>query len=80
MTTLSKNATLSTLGLPPGDHVLRFHVELDVISFEMEASPRIKSEAKRRPTGFLQKWGGRAVKQVDGTDAWLSHINDKHLK
>ena len=34
----------------------------------------------RKPTGFVQKWGGSAKKVVDEKDAWLTHINEKHLR
>lgn len=36
--------------------------------------------APRKPTGFVEKWGGSTKKAVDETDAWLTHINDKHLR
>jgi hypothetical protein len=38
MPTIAKTATLDALGLSAGDHVVRFHVEADVISFEIAAS------------------------------------------
>jgi len=84
MPTLTKSATLDTLGLSVGDHLVRFHVEEQVISFEIAASvpPAVSPGAagKRQPTGFVQKWGGTARKIDDSEDAWLAHINDKHLQ
>ena len=84
MPTLAKSATLGTLGLPAGDHLVHFHVEADTISFEVAtsqpASEDSAGQAKRRPTGFLKKWGGTARKIEDETDGWLTHINEKHLR
>lgn len=34
----------------------------------------------RKPTGFVQKWGSSAKKIVDENDAWLTRINQKHLR
>jgi hypothetical protein len=87
MTTLSKHAALSTLGLPEGDHLLRLHVEQDVISFEVqmplsdaaEVTPAAKVP-ERQSSGFLKKWGGSLRKIEKSGDAWLAHINEKHLK
>lgn len=86
MNTLTKSASLGTLGLPSGDHWVRFHVEGDSISFEVAASvPQAADRSPttvppRKPTGFVQKWGGSSKKIDDESDAWLSHINDKHLR
>jgi len=86
MNTLTKSAPLGTLGLPSGDHWVRFHVEGDSISFEVAASvPQagavpVETAGPRKPTGFVQKWGGSVKKIVDESDAWLTHINDKHLR
>ena len=38
MPTLAKSATLGTLGLPAGDHLVHFQVEADTISFEVTTS------------------------------------------
>ncbi len=82
MNTLAKSAPLGTLGLPSGDHWVKFHVEENSISFEIKSSqPSTSPESKpRKPTGFVQKWGGSAKKQTAATDDWLTHINDKHLR
>jgi hypothetical protein len=84
MPTIAKTATLDALGLPAGDHVVRFHVEADVISFEIAASqsPTEASQPgrQRKPTGFLRKWGSTARKVEDPADAWLTHINEKHVR
>jgi hypothetical protein len=81
MNTLSKTATLGTLGLPSGDHWVKFHVEGDSISFEVAASVPAKSGSAslRKPTGLIEKWSGSARKIEDSSDAWLSHLNEKHL-
>ena len=85
MSTLSASAPIGTLGLPTGDHWVKFHVEGDLISFEVTASHPQESvvkemQAPRKPTGFVEKWGGTVKKIEDGKDAWLAHINDKHLR
>lgn len=86
MHTLMKSAPLDTLGLASGDHWVRFHVEGDSISFEVAASvPEPKADAihatgQRKPTGFVQAWGGSAKKVEDAADPWLTHINEKHLR
>jgi len=86
MTTLAKTASLSTLGLPSGDHWVRFHVEGDTISYEIANTPLSSAEPptaavpQRKFAGFVEKWGGTARKIDDLSDAWISHINEKHLK
>jgi hypothetical protein len=86
MNTLTKSASLGTLGLPSGDHWVRFHVEGDSISFEVEASVpqaaavQVETARLTKPTGFVQKWGGSLKKIKDEDDAWLTHINEKHLR
>ena len=82
MHTLTKSEPISTMGLTSGDHVVRFHVNGDAISYEVTASVPRKEDAAgiRKPTGFVQRWGGSAKKIEDKSDAWLTHINDKHLR
>ena len=84
MPTIAKTATLGALGLPAGDHLVRFHIEADVISFEIADSQPLAgapaSTAHRQPTGFLKKWGSTARKIEDPADAWLTHINEKHVR
>ena len=83
MTALTKSSPLGTLGLPAGDHLVRFHVEAEVISFEIASSTPLSKNPKdqgRTPTGFVNQWGGTATKQEAPEDAWLDHINDKHLR
>jgi hypothetical protein len=81
MPTIAKTATLDALGLSTGDHVVRFHVEADVISFEIAAS-RSPLEGsppagRRKSTGFLRRWGSTALKLEGPSDPWLTHINDE---
>lgn len=82
MNTLTASTPLGTLGLSSGDHWVKFHVEGDAISFEVAASMPSQPETARpkKPTGFVQKWGGTASRITTPDDAWLSHINDKHLR
>ncbi len=56
MTTFTKHATLDILGLPGGDHVVRFHVEGDAISFE------VAETVPSQRTGLLQKESGPKLK------------------
>lgn len=79
MNTFPKSAPLGTLGLPCGDHWVRMHVEEDAISFEVAASLPQQASKPGKPTGFVQRWGGSARKLDDAGDAWLAHINEKHL-
>lgn len=82
MNTLTTSAPLGTLGLPSGDHWVRFHIEGDSISFEVaSAVPQQTDEMPlRKPTGFVQRWGGSVKKAENTGDAWLTHINEKHLR
>ena len=82
MHTLTKSEPIGTLGLSSGDHLVRFHVEGDAISYEVTASvPQKKSaDEAMKPTGFVQRWGGSAKKTEENGDAWLTHINEKHLR
>jgi hypothetical protein len=80
MNTLTKSAPLGTLGLPAGDHWVKFHVEGDLISFELGKSLPQPQAPRRIATGFVQKWGASSKKIVDESDSWLSHINEKHLR
>ncbi len=81
MNTLTKSAPLGALGLPSGDHLVRFHVEGDTISFEVTSSEaQTDGGAPRTPTGFVEKWAGTVTRIDDPADAWLTHINEKHLR
>lgn len=82
MNVLTTSTPLGTLGLASGDHWVKFHVEGEVISFEVAASvPPTATEAlPKKPTGFVKKWGGSVRRIDDPGDAWLTHINDKHLR
>jgi len=77
MTTVTKSTPIGSLGLEPGEHVVRIHVGSDTVSFAVETATR---PAHRRPTGFIQRWSGTARKVEDPADEWLTHINDKHLR
>ena len=82
MPTIAKTATLGALGLPAGDHLVRFHIEADVISFEDADSQPLAgapaSTAHQQPTGFLKKWGSTARTIEDPADAWLTHSNENY--
>jgi hypothetical protein len=83
MMTVDKNAALGTLGLPSGDHWVKFHVAGDVISYEVAASKTVDEAPvpiARKPTGFVEQWGGTAMVAEDASDEWLTHINEKHLR
>ncbi len=81
-----KTTSLSALQLPEGDHWVHFHVEEDMISFEVAHAPGPASEAGandsggREPTGFVRRWGGSAKRIEDVADPWLTHLNEKHLR
>ena len=83
MKTLTSSASLKTLGLPSGDHWVKFHVEGDVISFDVRAQgPVVEANdvALHKPTGFVKRWRGCMKKVEDPADPWLTHINEKHLR
>lgn len=86
MNTVTKASPLGSLGLPTGDHWVRFHVEGESISFEVAqsspvlASPGTERTVVRKPTGFVKRWGGSFRKIDDPSDPWLTRINEKHLR
>jgi hypothetical protein len=83
MKTLASSVPLKMLGLPTGDHWVKFHVEGDLISFDVTTSlPAVAAQdvAKRQPTGFVKRWSGCMKKVDDPADPWLAHINEKHLR
>lgn len=82
MNSLPKTAPLGALGLPSGDHWVRFHVDGDSITFEVTASAPGHGEVpqRRSPTDFVKTWGGTAKRIEDADDAWLTRINEKHLR
>ena len=82
MNSISKDAPLGMLGLSAGEHWVKFHVDGDAISFAvMDSLPANTGlAATRKPTGFVQRWGG-STRKIEGTnDTWLCHINEKHLR
>jgi hypothetical protein len=82
MITLTTSAPLGALGLGSGYHWVRFHVEGNAISFVVvdSAPTTLAGTLPKKPTGFVQKWGGSARRIDDASDVWLTHINDKHLR
>jgi hypothetical protein len=80
MNTIEKSEPLGSLGLPTGDHWVRFHVEADLISYEVAVSTPPSAKNDRKPTGFVERWGGSVARVENADDAWLSHIHDKHLR
>lgn len=80
MSTLAKSDPLSRLGLPIGSHTIHVLVEEDVMRFEVQTSAITDPElAKKKPTGFLKRWGNSARKLDASSDPWLAHIQEKHL-
>lgn len=90
MNTLTKNAPLGTLGLPAGDHWVKFHVEDDTISFEVAASvPQaaigaVSSVSKTHAAhAFVEKWSGkgRLLSEAEmSDDARLAALTAKHVR
>lgn len=82
MQTLSTSAPLASLGLTKGDHVVKFHVEDDEVTFEITTSSPVepKRPAGRKKASFIERWGGTGRYIEDPGDPWLTHINEKHLK
>ena len=82
MTTVAKSTPIGSVGLSQGKHLVRVHVGEETVSFEVESSAASDGArpAPRQPTGFVEKWSGTARKVVDPADAWLTHLNEKHLR
>lgn len=92
MNTLAKSETLGTLGLTPGDHWVKFHVEGDSISFEVAASAPASSSCltsgnsprlEKAASTFVQNWSGKGhvlseAEQAD--DPRLARLTAKHLR
>jgi hypothetical protein len=81
MSTILESDETGTLHLPasmlphPGPH-RRCRVAAgngQVVVDEVATEPR-------KPTGFVQRRGDSVKKVVDEKDAWLTHINEKHLR
>ena len=84
MRTIADSQPLRALGLPAGEHLVRFHVNAGEMLFEIAASlpamsapPPVRSQ---QPVWFVKKWGGTGSKCEDPEDAWLTHLNEKHLR
>jgi len=86
MNTLAKSDPLGTLGLPPGDHWVRFHVEEDTISYEVAVSPPEHSLVASVPDAalaFVRKWSGQGNLLSEpemSEDARLAELTAKHLR
>jgi len=80
MTVLSKSAPIESLGLGPGIHLLKVVVAGDSVAFEVAATTDRTSPVPRQGTGFVKTWSGTACKMATPGDAWLAHINAKHLR
>lgn len=86
MNTLAKSDPLGTLGLPPGDHWVKFHVEEDTISYEVAVSTPEHSPVASVPDAalnFVQKWSGQGKLLSEpeiSEDARLAELTAKHLR
>ncbi len=85
MNTLAKSAPLGTLGLPEGDHWVKFHVEDDTISYEVAVS-LVKGEQTTSQAdaaeAFVQKWSGQGRLQSENEmtdDDRLAALTAKHV-
>lgn len=89
MNILTKSAPIGTLGLPSGDHWVKFHVEGDSISFEVAASlPRQSSASSASSSqtsaarSFVEKWSGRGqlLSETEmANDDRLAALTAKHV-
>lgn len=90
MDSVTKDSPLASLGLPDGDHWVRFHVEQDVISFEVAASvpPAVSARCGSllQPTpaqAFADKWRGQGQLLSIGEtaeDSRLAMLTGKHVR
>ena len=89
MNTLTTSTPLGTLGLPVGDHWVKFHVEGDAISFELAASLPRRPDVSPSPSAqataarsFVEKWSGKGrllTENEMGDDARLAALTAKHV-
>ena len=84
MNTLAKSEPLDTLGLPAGDHWVKFHVEGDTIAFEVRTSiPQAPAAGGiTAAQSFVEKWSGkgRMLSEAEmGDDARLAALTARHL-
>lgn len=80
MTVVAKSSPIASLGLGPGVHLLKVVVAVDTVAYEVAEPPELPKRERRQPIGFVRKWGGTAPIVDASDDAWLSHINSKHLR
>lgn len=80
MTVVTKSSPIASLGLGPGVHLLKVVVAVDTVAYEVAEPPELPNPEPRQPTGFVRKWRGTARILDASDDAWLSHINSKHLR
>jgi len=84
MNTLAKSASLGTLGLSAGDHWVKFHVEDDMISFEVAASsPPTPAAAVNGGQAFVEKWSGKGcvLTEVEmAGDERLASLTARHVR
>lgn len=90
MNTLAKDAPLGTLGLPAGDHWVKFHVEDDLISFEVAASvpksvPAASTKVPKAQAArsFVEKWTGKGKLLSEAEisdDPRLAALTAKHVR
>ena len=82
MTIVEKSLPLATLGLHDGDALLGFDIQRGKIVLRVvvrEDLPPASAPEAGRPL-FSERWGGAMRKIEDPADAWLTHINEKHVK
>jgi len=89
MNILTKDDPLGTLGLPAGDHWVKFHVEEETISFEVAASVPLQTPGSRASSAgsaarsFVEKWSGqgRLLSETEmGDDARLAELTAKQVR
>ena len=90
MNILTKSTPIGTLGLPSGDHWVKFHVEDDSISFEVASSLPRQAAESRASSGqasaarsFVEKWSGRGQLLSESemaNDDRLAALTAKHLR
>jgi hypothetical protein len=80
MTVLTKSATIESLGLGPGVHLLKVVVVGDSVAFEVAAPADRPPPVPQQGTGFVKTWSGTARKMDVPGDDRLAHINAKHLR
>ena len=78
-TSFSASAPLKSLGLRPGDTLVVYQADDDVVTVALNR-PATRGGSAQLPSEFAQRWTGQFPVPASAGDAWLEHIIAKHVK